>query len=262
MPITTRAIATTLAATLTPWAAAQTVDLGDRASRLSRSLAPAVEAGTGVRVLTRSAVAPAETKVSFGLYRTRAPFGARAVSAPLSLEHTPQGSSWAFSVSSNYVRASAPGVPRLSGFTDVALDATRDLGPFVGTIGLTVPTHGDVGSRRSGQYGLLAHGGQFTPAVSYAVVGSVNHSRSDVPGVSSWTKGIYADISIALVPKQQSVTFAMSRDHTAGSGGSTVASGSYLYALTPDTELRLKGDRGLTEGQRFTTLGFDVKLTY
>lgn len=262
MPLTQRAITTTLFATLAPWAAAQTVDLGDRASRLSRSLAPAAESGSGLRVRSQSAMAAAETRVSFGLSRTRAPFGVRVVSAPLTLEHTPQGSSWTFSMSSSYLRASAPGLPRLSGFTDLALDATHALGPFTGTLGFTAPSHGDVGSRRWGLYGLLAHRGMFAPAVSYAVIGSVNHSRSDVPGVSPWTKAIYADITFALVPKQQSVTFAVARDHTGGNGGATVASGSYRYALTPDAELRLKGDRGLTEGQRFTTLGMDVTLTY
>ena len=128
---------------------------------------------------------------------------------------------------------------------------------LTGAIGLSIPTHGAVGSRYAGQLAKLIYGLDLSPVWSVTLIGTLAHKDHSMAGVSQYTRVAYAEVDYQ-VSDGHTVLAGIRRGVTGGAGGTTDASLEYDFPLAAKFGGQLSVTRGLTSGQKHTGFEFDI----
>lgn len=238
---------------------------GDAATRGLRELH---REARDARILTRNAgkVSPPSTSLTLGLAHDRAEDDSKVLSTPFVLNYNTGGTEndwWGFQLlGDGYVHATVPGEPSASGMGDLAVNVSRPLVPkLIGTVGVGIPAHGEVGSNRWSLSGRLLYKDSITDQWNYRIMGRIAHQRNDAPGVSALSSLLYGWLGYD-VDKRHSLALSLSRHYRRGAGGATEFGLEYDFPATEKLDASLSLGRGLSKGARHTAVEFDLSCSF
>lgn len=163
----------------------------------------------------------------------------RSTSIPFSYAYTTSSRMWNFRLESDYGRTTAGGT-RLEGFGGVTALATRVLTQgklqndaayqLLGTLGLGIPTRGDLGgSEYSQQARLIAVVGR--KPWTGVLAGVLVHFNGTASHVADYARVIQGEVHYDLTPKDTLIG-KLGRTHVRGVGGSNAVTLEYDRQLT------------------------------
>lgn len=205
----------------------------------------------------------AETKLTLGLARDADESDSKSTSTPFILSHQTAGDPrwWRFSLSGDgYSWGDSASGKRTSGLSDLKLVVAHDIGRgFTAIAGLSIPSHGDMGSHAFKQQAKLSYDADLNDKWSFYGTGSVTHLNSAVSGTSSYAQVVYLELDRTIIDKH-TVLVGMSRTHRGGAGSSTELSGEYDFPIGAKFKGAASVIRGVTAGSRHT--GFELDLSH
>lgn len=197
--------------------------------------------------------------LTLGIARTHQPGGGgNTWTTPFQLDVAPAKTTWQFQVNGDgYTRVRAGG-QTASGFADVGLLALHPItlgnsgAALIPGVGLTLPTGGDVGSRKLAEEVRLIGVLPFDQRWSGLAGGVLVHSEESRPGISQWTRIGLARVTYALA-ERSALKGTIKRGHTRGAGGVSFVDLEYDFPVGKvDTAVILT--RGISSGPKATKL--------
>lgn len=238
----------------------RSADLSDGVSRIAR------DARREARDFKVSAliVPEPELRLTLGLAYDKDEADAHTTNVPFDLSYRTQGDAWwKFQFKGDgYTRATTPGVPTTSGLADLKFNLAHPLSSaFIGVAGLTLPTHGDIGSQDASAHGTLVYSGELTGNWSTVAFADVKRYVGTSVGKSRYRKSLYAELDYQL-DSSQSLSFSALRTYRGGGGGATELGAGYELPLMGRMIGSFSIARGVTKGARHTGAGLDVTMKF
>lgn len=240
------------------WAVGETAT----ASRLARqALDAAQRPGVQKPLIVREAEVPV-FEVRSGLAGDRAEDGTKVLSMPVALTYQPfEASPWILAVSgAAHTRITSPAAPPTEGLADVTFELTRSLPEsFFATLGVTVPTGGEVGSTTARQTVALLRLGELGKGWSYVGLVALQRSNRLNQGLGRTAQTLYGRLH-RDVGDGCTLYVSGARWYQRGAGGLTDLGLGYTFPVADKAGAALELTRGITRGARHT--GVSLTLTF
>lgn len=212
------------------------------------------------------AVAQPEVSLTIGLAYDEDESNTRITNTPFEFSWKGTGENWwAFKINSDgYGTIDPDGGSSTSGLLNAKLSAWYKLNPnFIGSVSLSVPTHGDIGSQDYGQGAKLIFSKDLTSDWSIKGLLSLSHTNAtQQPGVSQTSQGLLGSFTYDL-KDNRSIALSLVRSFQNGTSSTTDFSVEYDYSIPKSkVDLALSLTRGLTNGARHTGVEFDVTFNF
>lgn len=244
-------------------AAAPAVQAIDPSNGLAASARQARREAGGIGILKAKAEPGPTMTLTVGLAHDKDEADTRVTAVPFTFDYRTAGDNWwKFRLQGGgYTRITAPGATTLDGLADLQLSVHHPLGGgFTGTVGLDVPTRGEVGSTAWGQTAALTHVGELGGPWTTILVGALSRTNATTPGVSKLAKTLYAEVDYAI--GQGTVLVSLARSQRGGAGGATDIGLGYDHSISRSLGLTLTLARGLSQGARHTGISLDLYRTF